>query len=665
MIAIGLGGGPDVPGQTSVAPGLSPLFFHDAAAAIAIDGSLVFAVEEERLTRLKHTNSFPVNGVRACLDFANIRADRVDWFAFFFEEDFYDLSLLEDCRGLGLPEPPPVRSLLARRLSEALDFACPLERLCFVNHHRAHARSALSASGHDECLVAVIDGNGERDSLSLFSATAGQLTLLTSVPASQSLGRFYRSATRLAGFGLFDEYKFMGLAPYGRPGPVVAQVEALIKQGDDGAFEVDVDGLAGVSEHSGVRPSAGGRPDQAAADFALAVQGVLERTVIRFLQPWIKESGLRRLCLAGGVAQNCVMNSRIAELQELDRVFVYPAAHDGGAPAGAALEAGIVEGEGCRLSGRGRGKHFNALLGPPVCDGPDIERVLQAWSPLLAFEMVADPAIAAGALIAEGAVIGRVVGRSEYGPRALGARSILADPRPVSNWQRINLAIKNRESFRPFAPACLEEFAADYFICPPGAENLRHMTFIAKVREEKTAYLGAVTHVDGTARLQTVSREADADLHSLISAFWRISGCPVVLNTSFNTSYEPVVHSAHDAVQTFLRTELDALVIGNWVVKKQSSVRICLDQMETRVSAYTHVHVPDGAPGAGLLFSRAPAYEVRSSGRLQALLDAGARDRWVALGPVLDEGRYRSDLESAVINLWRAGLLDLRYACRG
>jgi predicted NodU family carbamoyl transferase len=580
---IGFSGGPDHIDSPPVAPGLSPLFFHDAAAALVSAGAVAFAVEEERLSRQKHSNAFPKAAIRACAAFAAQDNKDIDAFAFFFEEAFYDQSLRADCQALQLPEPPPVRQLLTCRLSQALEREIDTQDLHFVNHHRAHALSAWHACNFDHALILVIDGNGEQVSASLYEARHTDLVHLESHPVDASLGHFYRAATHLAGFRDFDEYKFMGLAPYGNAARLAHDVAPLLQTGSGGAYTLDRHGLDHIAKLHGVGRWTGDRPDQTTADFAAAIQGLLERAVLHILAPWTRRTGARSLCLAGGVAQNCVLNSRLAREGGFHAVFAYSAAFDAGAAIGAALAVGSP----AKMPRDARRLIPGPFLGPDLESEEEILEAVAVMGPLCHAEPITDPAETAAEHLAVGEIIGFAQGRSEFGPRALGARSILADPRPIENWQRINLAVKQRESFRPFAPAALADDAADFFDLPAAGANHTDMTFTSHVLAGARKFLGAVTHVDGSARLQVVDRNTNPALYKLISAFRDRSGCPVVLNTSFNNSHEPIVQSAQDALRTFLTTELDALLIGKLLIRKTGE-RLAdhLDQLRLRLDPW-------------------------------------------------------------------------------
>ncbi|MCA1298561.1 carbamoyltransferase family protein [Stappia indica] len=660
MKAIGFSGGPDHIAFPAVAPGLSPLFFHDAAAALAIDGEVLFAVEQERLSRQKHTNAFPVEALRACTAFGGLAPGEIDAFAFFFEEAYYDRSLQDDCRKLGLPAPPPVRQLLRERLSATFETEIADEKLFFINHHKAHALSAYRASGLNHALVLVVDGNGEDVSSSLFDARGGDLRLLTNHGAAHSLGHFFRLATKLGGFRDFEEYKFMGLAPYGDAAALQTGMMALFTPLADGGYELDLDGLTALAARHRVGGKSAGMPDRVTADFAAAAQALLERAVQHLLAPWVGRTGARALCLAGGVAQNCVMNARLARTEDFDTVFAYPAAYDAGAAIGAALAVSPPPRPAPCPTATATGAAYSAFLGPELERDAEIAAELERFGLLVEARPIAAPEERAAECLAEGEIIGFAAGRSEFGPRALGARSILADPRPKENWQRINLAIKQRESFRPFAPAALAEEATALFDTPDAALNLDHMTFVSRVRPVHQAQLGAVTHVDGSARLQTVAASSNPALYSLISAFKARTGCPVLLNTSFNNSHEPIVQSARDALRTFLTTELDCLFVGGFEVRKAGALIDHLPALRWRLDPWVEITKEDAEQ---VTLTRAGRYRTTLPAPLFAMLlepeENGARG---SQSPrQADQDQHQ--IADAVATLWRQRFIDVHHAC--
>jgi carbamoyltransferase len=543
---------------------------HDAAAVLLKDGQIVAAVEEERLNRVKHSNVFPVRAIRFCLDEAGASLGDVDLIVTDTAEDFCDAlsarEVLSDARRplLGL------RGCVAASFSEA--FAVDVtDKLRFCRHHIAHLHAAWNPSGFPEALVLCIDGTGDGSSGIVAHCSERDIKILRYFEASQSLGDFYTSAIAYIGYGRFDEYKVMGLAPYGDPNPYAPLFRKLYKLLPAGryallpqaerAFAMADAGLARAARRKG-EPFT-----QDHKNFAASLQVTLECVVDHLLDFHRADTRLPRLCLSGGVAHNCSMNGRILRSGRFTHLYVQPLAHDAGNALGAALWAFHESGRG---SARAQLRHLN--WGPDVGTDEAIGAQLRRWGGLLEAERVRDSAETGAELIAGGQVIGWVQGRSEFGPRALGNRSILADPRPAENRQIINQMIKKRESYRPFAPAVTEERLSDYFELAPGMERVPFMNVVLPVRAHARLLLGAVTHVDGTARVQSVSRSENPRFHALIEAFGRRTGVSVLLNTSFNNNAEPIVDSLNDAIGCLLTTDIHALIAGGWYVRKPPQI---------------------------------------------------------------------------------------------
>lgn len=563
---LGIAGGPDHPllhNSEPVARELSPLFFHDAAAAILVDNEVVYAIEEERQSRQKHTNSFPVLAAKYCLASTGNDPLDIDTYAFFFSEDFYNISLSKACSKLGITRNIPARKLIANRLSESLDRTISEDRISFVEHHRAHAMSALVNSPFESSLILVIDGNGEKDSISLFLATEQKLKIVRQYPIENSLGHFYRSATQLLGFGPFDEYKLMGLAPYGdklRYKKHVNEVYEFNQQSGD--FFIDFSRFEELTYHTKLRFDSNSEIlDPRRVNLAAFTQDILEKAALDIVNWGQKKTQTKNLCFTGGVAQNCVLNSHIARNSRYNKIFVYPNSSDAGCAVGAAYAAAAeIDNTIYKL----RRKSYSCLLGSPEPSTQNLDRLITTWSQCFTIKTPQNKYERAAERIFNGDVIAWFNGRSEYGPRALGSRSILADPRPSGNKNRINQMVKLREGYRPFAPSVLEEDVEEYFDIPNSAYNLDHMNFVAQVKEPYLNMLGAITHIDGSARIQVVKEKMYPDFAKLISYFKYFSGVGVVLNTSFNCRNEPIVDSALDAILTFLSTNLDALYIGDY-----------------------------------------------------------------------------------------------------
>jgi carbamoyltransferase len=394
------------------------------------------------------------------------------------------------------------------------------------------------------------------------------LTTLRTYSAVQSLGELYTQIISLLGFRRFDEYKAMGLAPYGDPTVYQGLFEASYQLLPDGDYRLDLLdqwmqrlATAGLIKRARRR---GQSFTQVHMDLAAALQKTVERIVLHILAHYQKHTGQRRLCLAGGVTHNCSATGTVLYSGLFDDVFVQPAAHDAGTALGAAIHADRHS----RCAAR-RSRWTHVYLGTHIGDNKAASCALERWEPFVEIEPIGPTFDNLASRLAKGVVIGWVQGHSEFGPRALGNRSILADPRPAQNKTRINAMVKKREAFRPFAPVVLSERLNDYFDVPVGYTEFPFMTFILKVKPEVQHLLGAITHVDGTARVQTVSREQNLPLWSLLRAFERETGIGMLLNTSFNNNAEPIVDTVDDAMSCFLTTGLDAVVIGNWLMTKR------------------------------------------------------------------------------------------------
>jgi predicted NodU family carbamoyl transferase len=573
---LGIAGGPNVLGAKPWIEGLPELFFHDSAAALLRNGRIIHAVEEERVSRVKHTNAFPTGAIRACLDETGTRSQDIDGVAYFFDEGFCEIEFRRVAAELGTCLPR-VRSVLRSNLSHALKFDFAEDRIYFAKHHFAHAAAAHDASGFAECLVVVLDGRGEKESVSIFKGTAGKMDLLTTYPVRVSPGFFYRGITRLLGFGKFDEYKVMGLAPYGHPGrfrDLLAPTYKLLHGENELALDHEI--LSEIVIAAGIPARTHGEPiTQAHKDFAAAAQELLEKVCLDVIGLWQSRTGLRHLCLVGGVAQNCRMNGVIAHSGLFDRIYAHPASHDAGSAIGAALMVNdLIEPRGASELLFRKAHSFSPFLGKQIHTEGSTEQIeaLKPWSTVLEWERPVHVHEVVAAAIAAGRIAGWARGRSEFGPRSLGARSILADPRPRENWTRINRVVKKREGFRPFAPAVCEESAETYFDLPRAICNLGEMCFIIGVRPCWRNTLAAITHVDGSARVQIVSRSINEDFWKLIKAFESQVGVAVLLNTSLNHSSEPIVDNPRDVIRTFLTTDLDLTVLGPYVVRKKAPV---------------------------------------------------------------------------------------------
>ena len=545
---------------------------HDSAALLLRDGEILSAIEEERLNRIKHTNCFPIGAIKYCLNENRMTLADVDYIAINYAEHIADVRTKQDfLADARLKGPVTGRGYLAYLF--AREFGVDItEKIRFCRHHVAHAWSAYAPSGHNSSLILVLDGDGDNLSGMVLSGDGNKLTKLREYGLDQSLGNFYTEMIALIGYNRFDEYKVMGLAPYGNPEKYRRLFEKFYRLLPAGNYELlDSDMIMMRLIETGLVDKARrkGEPfNESHKDLAAALQVTLEKIVFHVLNHFQKETRQKRLCFAGGVAHNCTLNGKILYSGLFDDVFVQPAAHDAGSALGAAISVFYDE------SSAHRPQNLQHLFyGTDVGNGPeeDIGAALSRWADFLSFEKVDDITVRTAQLLAEGAVVGWVQGRSEFGPRALGNRSILADPRPASNKLLINQMVKKREEYRPFAPSVLEESLSDYFEVPTTRAEYPFMIFVLNVREQFRELLGAITHVDGTARIQTVSRRTNPKYWTLINEFQKLTGVPILLNTSFNNNAEPIVDSVEDAIVCYLTTGLHYLVIGDYLARKKET----------------------------------------------------------------------------------------------
>jgi carbamoyltransferase len=540
---------------------------HDSAAVLVRDGVVLAAVEEERLNRLKHTNKIAVNAIRACLDEAGLTIADIDRIAYYAREDIYDHTVIRHLlKHPSVRMPWSGRAYLAEVLSEDLGQPIDPARLMFVEHHLAHASSAYAVGPFEDALVVTLDGKGDGLSGSVWAGRGGELTRLLDIPIPDSLGVFYVGPTTFLAYRMFDEYKVMGLAAYGDPSRYRHVFEAWCTLEPNGRFIIHPEQKLHAFNALPSPRRAGDPMTPAWQDFAAAAQEAVERAAMHLFAHYRRETGLRHLCLAGGVMHNSTLVGKVASSGLFDGVFVQPAASDAGCALGAALVAHRAEAPEIRIA-----PMTHAYLGPGIGDRDAVRAQVEPWRDLVHLRRSDDVAGEVATLIADGAVIGWLQGRSEFGPRALGNRSILADPRPAANKDRINELVKHREPYRPFAPAVLEEEADRYFEMPPGT-CADYMTLTVRVRPEARARLGAVTHVDGSARVQTVSRATNPRFWALIAAFGKLTGLPVLLNTSFNHSVEPIVQSIDDAMTCYLTTNLTHLVIDDYIATRRDAI---------------------------------------------------------------------------------------------
>lgn len=568
MLVLGISGGIDVVHESRFV--LDGAYLHDSAAVLVKDGQVVAGVEEERLNRIKHSNKGAFQGTRFCLESQGLQLSDLDYIAIYATEHFLNVSLAT--LFLYRPEigpPMDARRLYQKLFAEEFGHQFDVDRFRFVQHHTAHAMGSYGLSGFEDCLILSADGAGEDVSTLAISVRNDRWETRQRWGLSDSLGIFYLDAIRFLGYELFDEYKVMGLAPYGNPGAYRRQFDSVFELLPDGGYKLHRDQLLSFFQWFTPRRR-GEHFTQVHMDYAATLQQVLEDIVFHVLRYQREATGQENLVLAGGVAQNSTLNGKILASGLFRDVYAGPSTADSGCAIGAALQvARDVQPELPRPRIR------QAYWGP----GPGgIEPTLDAWRGLLEFRKMRNVAAETADLLAAGSVIGWVQGASEFGPRALGNRSILADPRPAANKELINAMIKKREGYRPFAPSVLEERVAEFFVLPDMKCEFPFMSFVLPVQPAWREHLGAITHVDGTARLQTVSRGVNPLFWDLISAFGERTGIPILLNTSFNNNAEPIVNTVEEAIVCYLDSGLHHLIVGDYLVwRKQVTDDAYLD----------------------------------------------------------------------------------------
>jgi carbamoyltransferase len=587
-------------------------FYHDSAAALVVNGEIIAAAQEERFTRKKHDASFPANAIRYCLAQASGEGSEIDHVVF-YEKPFIKFERLIEtylsfapcgfysfCSAVPawLSEKLFQKSIISRELARIGGRGDWHKKLLFTEHHHSHAASAFFPSPFTEALVLTVDGVGEWATTSAWAGRDNFLEILKELHFPHSLGLLYSAFTYYIGFKVNSgEYKLMGLAPYGVPRFAGVILDHLIDVKPDGSFRIDqryFDYCTGVTmTNNSFDALFGGPPRQSEEpltqrhmDLAASIQVVAEEVIIKLARALAAETGLRNLCLAGGVALNCVANGKLARAGIFDAIWVQPAAGDAGGALGAALAVWHQYlGEPRQVDAKRRDAMLGGYLGPSYSQA-DVESRLAsvgaAFSVLSESELIEKTA----EMLAAGQVIGWCQGRMEFGPRALGGRSILADPRSTTVQKTLNLKVKYRESFRPFAPSVLREDVTEWFetnadspymlMTAPVAQPRRrtigekehHLLGIEKLNVPWSS-IPAVTHVDYSARIQTVHADTNPLYHALIRRFKQLTSCPVVVNTSFNVRGEPIVCTPEDAFRCFMGTEIDVLVFGRCFMCKQ------------------------------------------------------------------------------------------------
>ena len=583
-------------------------YFHDASAALISDGQLIAAAEEERFTRIKHDYSYPTNAIEFCLKKASIDASDIDYVVF-FEKPFTKFERLLKTAIQGFPKTywmfaQSMRTWLFDKLwikgliSDHLKI--DPKNIMFSEHHISHAASAYYCSPFKESAILTFDGVGEWATTTIGKGTGGKLEIEDEIHFPHSLGLLYSAFTAFLGFEVNEgEYKVMGMAPYGKP-KYVSEVYKIIRINEDNSFWLDQKYLSFhystkksftkkmiqlfgeprdanipfFTKSSGYPSYFGDKPsnfeelsvyNQHYADIAASIQIVAEEMILELATEACRRSGSNNLCLAGGVALNSVANGRILRETPVENLYIQPAAGDGGCALGAALylwHDGLGNSENRFIMDHAYwGEEYNDDQISKAIDSSEFNsQYINNEDDLL--DMTVDR-------LTSGKVIGRFNGRFEWGPRSLGNRSILADPRNNEMKDLVNTKIKFREPFRPFAPSALAEITESYFELPNATDNMaaRFMLLVTNVHEDKQDLIPAVSHM-GTARVQTVYKETNSSYYNLIERFGQSTGVPILLNTSFNVRGEPIVSSPHDALNTFRNSGIDTLVIGNHIVDK-------------------------------------------------------------------------------------------------
>jgi carbamoyltransferase len=547
---------------------------HDSSACLIRDGELVFAVAEERISRTKHDARFPQNAIRACLDFGHVKTEQLDevcfgWqvagVAFWHDLKCYTSGKMPATYLNGLNSTLHFMSMWhqesgAKRFTQI--FGATKARMRFVSHHLAHALSAYAYSGFEDAAVVVMDGRGAWEATSIWHGRDGRLEHVLTIPFPDSVGYFYSEFTEYLGFQRnSDEWKVMGLAPYGKSGVDLSSfIDAKAAPYKVHARKLVANGATPFTEMVrlfGPRRVPESEIDERHKDVAYAVQDACEIAMMSVVRMAIEKTKSRNVCMAGGVALNSKANGKIVASGLVDKFFVQPAASDDGVALGAALAPYLDDGG--RLPVKAM-RH--AYLGPEF-DDEAIESALKTYK--LKYAHVSDVAAIAAELLSNGKILGWFQGRMEFGPRALGGRSILADPRDPEMNAKVNNAVKFREWWRPFAPSMKKEAAEEFL---ESASDSPFMVLTAQVRPEKRAVIPSVTHVDGSARPQTVEKDSNPLYWRLIDEFGKRTGVPVLMNTSFNLRGEAIVHTPTDAIRTFFSSGMDALVLGSFLVEK-------------------------------------------------------------------------------------------------
>ena len=553
-------------------------FYHDAAAALLRDGKLVAAAHEERFTRKRHDPDLPRHAAEYCLHEAGLSIDQIDYVAF-YDKPFIKFERILLTYLATFPRSlPSFSKAVPVWLKEKLWVPNAIHKglgfegeVLFAEHHQSHAAAAFLPSPYEEAAILTVDGVGEWATATQAVGRGNRIEMIREIRFPHSLGLLYSAFTYYLGFKVNSaEYKVMGAAPYGEPKYYDLIMNELIDVREDGSFKLNMKYFAydyGLTMTNDAFAELFGHPRRDSEskmeafhwDCAASIQKVTEEIMLRMVRDLHARTGMKNLCMGGGVALNCVANGRIVREGPFEQLWVQPAAGDAGSALGAALFVHNV------VLDRPRSFRMDHAYWGPSYSDEEIRKFLDLrqlpYHAMPREKMIHEVA----RRIHEGqAVVGWLQGRMEWGPRSLGMRSILADPRNKENWQRVNLKIKFRESFRPFAPAVLADKASEWFDID---RESPYMLLVCQVKEGRE--IPAVTHVDGSARIQTVTRETAPEFYDLLAEFDRQTGCPVLINTSFNVRGEPIVCTPEDAYLCFMRTDMDVLVLGNNVLLKQ------------------------------------------------------------------------------------------------
>ena len=600
-------------------------YYHDSAACLLKDGEIIAAAQEERFSRKKHDAGFPRCAIKYCLKEAGISACKIGNVVF-YEKPFVKFERLLETYLAFAPKgfksfaramPVWIKDKLFQKRALLKELEATLdkdinwrERLLFSEHHLSHAASAFYPSPFDSAAVLTLDGVGEWTTTSIAIGKGQSLKVVKEIHFPHSLGLLYSAFTYYTGFKVNSgEYKVMGLAPYGEPRYATLIKEKLVTVAEDGSFQLNMnyfDYATGLTMTNKKFDALFGGPPrtsdteltQREMDLAASVQKVTEDIVLDLAKGIAKETGERNLCLAGGVALNCVANGILLREKIFDNIWIQPAAGDAGGALGAALSTWYLYHNKARITSKGKDGMKGAYLGPEFTD-TEIQAELTAcgarFKKLSEPKMIEEVALA----LADEKAVGWMQGRMEFGPRALGARSIIADPRSPNMQKQLNLKVKYRESFRPFAPSVLRADVSEWFehdtdspymllVADVTKDKRRRMTTkeqalfgIDKLNVPRSS-IPAITHVDYSARIQTVHEDTNPRYHALISSFKQKTGCPIVVNTSFNVRGEPIICTPTDAFKCFMGTELEVLVIGNYLMHKADQDKTLKENYEDR-----------------------------------------------------------------------------------